>query len=344
MVATIKKQDFTKAKAKIEQEPKGFTFPDNSRSNKKLDAFFEYASPNKLEQINVDRLIPYSNPDAGYASQPFKVRDDDEMKSLVEDIKENGILTPLMINRKGNDFIILSGHRRAHAAKLAGIKEVPCIVKEYDDVMAATIVIQTNLLNREKILPSERALAYKLKMDVLRQQGARKDLTSSHGETLKKGVRSDTIVAQEEGVSRAQINRYIQLTKLLPELLEMVDKEILPFRSGISISSLPDAAQKKIYDVLKETGKTLSTSTAEKIKSLPDYSMKNLRDIIAPTPKKQIKESKPVQKKKDDNADIERYISIPFSELAGHFPKEATDEDIIKAILKSLSIAWTNNI
>ena len=309
--------------------------------------------------VPLDKLIPYSNIEAGHDRQPFLVRDDDEMKALVEDVKENGIFAPLIVNKKGSELMILSGHRRVYAAKIAGLTEVPCLIQEYDDIKAANVVIQSNLLNREKILPSERAAAYKLKMDVLKAQRQQNNEEGAQIEHPNKGVKSVEIVAQEEGVSRAQIQRYISLTSLIPELLAKVDTEEIPVNAGVNISSLTKTAQKRVYEVLTETRKPLTLNMSQKIKELKSPSKEEVRQIIAPQkPKKEKVVEESLQEKNKAVAEVpqivtapqqearkgERIIPIPFSNLADKFPATATDDEIIKEILEALSLRWTSKI
>ncbi|MCL1830045.1 MAG: ParB N-terminal domain-containing protein [Oscillospiraceae bacterium] len=293
----------------------------------------------------IDTLLPYSNVEAGHSEQPFKVRDDEEMEALVADIKENGIHTPLQINKKDNLFMILSGHRRAYAAKKAGLIEVPCIINEYDDITAANVVVGSNLLNREKILPSERVQAYKLKIDVLKQQGRRTDLTFAQIEQKLNKHNSYEIVAEEEGVSRAQIQRYISLISLTPELLEMVDNDDIPVTAGVNISSLSEPAQKRIADVLRESGKGMTIDTSQRIKNLDDFSKNNIRDVINPRLPKRPKAEKagtPVVTNPVDNT--KRIVSIPFSLIAHKFSPTVTDEVIIEKILQLLDLDWVNEL
>ena len=179
-----------------------------------------------ITNIPVEKLKPFPN-------HPFQVRDDDSMRETVESIKTYGVLQPAIVRpTKDGDYEILSGHRRKHASELAGRKTIPAIVRELDDDAAIIFMVDSNL-QRENILPSERAAAYKMKMEALKRQGVRTDLTSSQVETK---LRSDQKVAEEAGESRAQIQRYIRLTELQPELQQMVDDKKIAFTVKLAVN------------------------------------------------------------------------------------------------------------
>lgn len=351
----LNKEDFTKKLTKKElEEQQNLNFLNSMFTRKKgiegdagFDALFGIEFRD-VKYLKIEDLVPYSNSEAGHDSQPFSVKDDDEMKALVEDIRENSIIYPLIINKKGDKYMILSGHRRVHAAKILGLRDVPCIIKEYNDIQAANVVISSNLLVREKILPSERAMAYKLKIDVLKQQGKRSDLTFAQVEQKLEGHNSYEIVAAEEGVSRAQIQRYISLNLLIPELLEMIDTDRVAFNTGVNLSSIPHTAQKKVYEVIIETGKLVTLDMSSKIKELDDLSKPNIRDIINPKLNKKAKTEKeknaPKEVIQSGKEKAKRYITIPFEDIADKFSATATDEEIIARIIKALSIEWINEI
>ena len=193
-----------------------------------------------ITNIPVEKLKPFPN-------HPFQVRDDDSMRETVESIKTYGVLQPAIVRpTKDGDYEILSGHRRKHASELAGRKTIPAIVRELDDDAAIIFMVDSNL-QRENILPSERAAAYKMKMEALKRQGLRKDLTSSEFETK---LRSDQKVAEEAGESRAQIQRYIRLTELQPELQQMVDEKKMAFTPAVEISYLKPNEQRMLLDTI----------------------------------------------------------------------------------------------
>ena len=348
MAVAINKKDFQRQPKKENKDLE--KMKDNlartRNSGRDLDSLFGIDFPDNIDYIVLEDLVAYSNIAAGHDRQPFLVRDDEEMAALIEDIKENGIFNPIIVNKiDDGKFMILSGHRRVHAARALGMRDVPCIVQEYDDVKAASVVVGSNLLNREKILPSERAAAYKLKMDVLRQQGRRTDLTSSQIETKLESTRTDEIIAQEEGVSRAQVQRYVRLNTLIPELLEKVDNDEIPVNAGVIISSLTETAQKRVLDVLAETGKTLTLDNSQKIKGLKNYTKQEIRDVLNPPKIKKEKAPKKVVEVKTDQKEEEkpeeRIIPIPFSIIAERFSQDATDEEIIDRIVEALTLRWT---
>ncbi len=183
-----------------------------------------------ITNIPVEKLKPFPN-------HPFQVRDDDSMRETVESIKTYGVLQPAIVRpTKDGDYEILSGHRRKHASELAGRKTIPAIVRELDDDAAIIFMVDSNL-QRENILPSERAAAYKMKLEALKRQGIRNDLTCTQVEyKLDYGKKSVEKVAEEAGESRAQIQRYVRLTELQPELQQMVDDKKIAFTPAVEIS------------------------------------------------------------------------------------------------------------
>lgn len=188
---------------------------------------------------------------SGFAGHPFKVVDDEKMQELVESIKENGVLSPVLIRPMGMDtYEMISGHRRLHAAQLAGMETIPAIIRELSDDEATIAMVDANI-QREELLPSEKAFAYKMKMDAIKSQGKRTDLTSSQNETK---LRSDEIIARESGDSRAQIQRYIRLTELIPEILDYVDKRKISFMVAVDISYIDQEIQEWIYEYIRDNG------------------------------------------------------------------------------------------
>ena len=167
-----------------------------------------------------------------FEGHPFKVKDDEDMAKTVESIQEFGVLQPAIVRPDGDGYEILSGHRRHHACEIAGLETLPCIVRDLDDDAATILMVDSNL-QREEILPSERAWAYKMKLDAMKHQGERADLTSSQIGTK---LRSDQIMAEEIGISRNQIARFIRLTNLCPELMDMVDEKRIGFNPAVELS------------------------------------------------------------------------------------------------------------
>lgn len=188
---------------------------------------------------------------SGFKGHPFKVVDDDKMQELVESIKVNGVLSPVLIRPNGMDtYEMISGHRRLHAAQLAGLTAVPSIIRDLTDDEAVIAMVDANI-QREELLPSEKAFAYKMKMDAMKNQGKRNDLTSSQNETK---LRADEKLAQESGESRAQIQRFIRLTELIPELLDYVDQKRLSFTSAVEISYLDKEIQRWLFEYIRNNG------------------------------------------------------------------------------------------
>lgn len=188
---------------------------------------------------------------SGFKGHPFKVVDDEKMQELVESIKVNGVLSPVLIRPTGMDtYEMISGHRRLHAAQLAGLTAIPSIIREMTDDEAVIAMVDANI-QREELLPSEKAFAYKMKMEAIKNQGKRSDLTSSQNETK---LRADEKLAQEAGESRDQIQRFIRLTELIPELLEYVDKKRISFTIGVDISHLDKEIQKWLFEYIRDNG------------------------------------------------------------------------------------------
>lgn len=186
-----------------------------------------------------------------FADHPFKVLDDEKMQELVESIKVNGVLSPVLLRPKGMDtYEMISGHRRLHAAQLAGLTAIPSIIRELSDDEAVIAMVDANI-QREELLPSEKAFAYKMKMGAIKNQGKRNDLTSSQNETK---LRADEMLAKEAGESRAQVQRYIRLTELIPELLELADKKKISFMVAVDISYIDKEIQSWLNEYIKENG------------------------------------------------------------------------------------------
>ena len=212
----------------------------------------------RVEKIDINRIENFKN-------HPFKVKDDDQMENLVESIKENGVLNPILVRpTKDNKFEIISGHRRKRAVELADIGEIPCIVRELTDDEATILMVDSNL-QREEILPSEKAFAYKMKMEAMGRQGKRTDLTST---TLVEKLRTNEQLAEEVDESREQIRRYIRLTNLIPEILQMVDEKKIAFRPAVEISYLSEDNQYVLLDVMQFSDITPSLAQAIHMKKL----------------------------------------------------------------------------
>ncbi|MBB5265517.1 ParB family chromosome partitioning protein [Catenibacillus scindens] len=192
---------------------------------------------------------------SGFKGHPFKVIDDDKMQELVESIKVNGVLSPVLIRPTGMDtYEMISGHRRLHAAELAGLTAIPSIIREMTDDEAVIAMVDANI-QREELLPSERAYAYKMKLSAMKRQGERNDLSGENTSAQnERKLEAADILGEEVGVSRAQIRRYIRLTELIPELMEYVDKKRIPFTSGVEISYLDQEIQKWLFEYIRDNG------------------------------------------------------------------------------------------
>ena len=212
----------------------------------------------QVQQIPVDELFPFKN-------HPFKVLDDDAMTRTVESISQFGVRAPLIARpRPEGGYEIISGHRRKHAAELAHLDTVPVIVRNMEDDAATILMVDSNL-QREHILPSERAFAYKMKLDAIKNQGARSDLTSSQVGTK---LRADEKVAKDSGESRNQVQRFVRLTNLVPELLAMVDEKKISFNPAVELSYLDEKQQQDFLEAMDASQNAPSLSQAIRIKKL----------------------------------------------------------------------------
>ena len=212
----------------------------------------------QVQQIPIEELFPFKE-------HPFKVLDDEAMQRMVESVAQYGVLAPLIARpRPEGGYEIISGHRRQHAAELAGLDTLPVIVREMTDDAAVILMVDSNL-QRENILPSERAFAYKMKLEALKNQGARSDLTSSQ---VGMKLQALDIVGQEAGESRNQIQRFIRLTNLIPELLDMVDEKKISFNPAVELSYLDEAQQRDFLQAMDETQNAPSLSQAQRMKKM----------------------------------------------------------------------------
>ena len=219
------------------------------------------AQGEQIQQVPVAELHPFKD-------HPFKVLDDEAMLKTVESMARFGVLNPLIVRpRADGGYEIISGHRRQHAARLAGMKTLPVIVRELNDDQAILQMVESNL-QRETIRPSERAFAYKMKMEVLKHQGARTDLTSSQVGQKLRGVTSRDLVAQEAGDNARNIQRYIRLTHLIPELLELVDQKKISFNPAVELSYLTADEQRDFLQAMEDSKHPPSLSQAQRIKRL----------------------------------------------------------------------------
>ena len=212
----------------------------------------------QVQQIPIGELFPFKN-------HPFKVLDDESMQRTVESVEQYGVLSPLIARpRPEGGYEIISGHRRQHAAQLAGLDALPVIVRQMDDDAAVLLMVDSNL-QRENILPSERAFAYKMKLEAQKNQGARSDLTSPQ---VAAKFRSDDAVAKDQGISGDTVRRYIRLTNLVPELLDMVDEKKIAFNPAVELSYLDTNQQRDFLEAMNDTQNAPSLSQAQRLKKL----------------------------------------------------------------------------
>ena len=266
----------------------------------------------EIRQVPITELHPFKD-------HPFKVLDDEAMLKIVESVARFGLLTPLVVRpRQEGGYEIISGHRRQHAAQLAGLKTLPVIVRELDDDQATLQMVESNL-QRETIRPSERAFAYKMKLEALKHQGARTDLTLSQVGTK---LRSDEKVAQEEGKSRNQVQRYIRLTHLIPELLELVDQKKISFNPAVELSYLTDAEQRDFLQAMEDSKHPPSLSQAKQIKKLSragGCSYDAILDVMT----------------SDKKAQLDR-LTLKSEAIRKYFPRSYTPRQIEEIILNLL--------
>lgn len=276
---------------------------DESRAESQLE---------RVQNISISELVPFKD-------HPFKVVDDEAMLRTTESIAQYGVLTPLIARPlEAGGYEIISGHRRAHAAELAGLTEVPVLVRQMDDDAATVLMVDSNL-QRENILPSERAYAYKMKLEAMKHQGKRSDLTSGQ---LGPKLRSDEQLAQEAGESRKQVQRYICLTNLIPELLEMVDQKQISFNPAVELSYLAPEEQEIFMQAMDEVQASPSLSQAQRLKKLAqegDFTMDAAREIMNEVKK----------------GDLER-VTFRNEQLRKYFPRSYTTQQMQDTIIKLL--------
>ena len=254
-----------------------------------------------------------------FRDHPYQVLDNEEMNSLIESVQQQGIMTPLIVRPLENttdEYEIISGHRRFRAAQKAGLTEVPAFIRPVSRDEAAIMVVDSNL-HREHILPSEKAFAYKMKLEAMKRQGERSDLTSTQ---VVSKFRTSEIVGEQNGESREQVRRYIRLTKLIPDILKMVDEQRIAFSVGVELSYLSEYEQQDLLGAIELEDKTPSLSQAIQMKKLSQSGR-----LDSETISRIISEEKPNQREK---------ISFQLDELSKYFPKKFTPQDIYKRLLK----------
>lgn len=254
-----------------------------------------------------------------FRDHPYQVLDNEEMNSLIESVQQQGIMTPLIVRPledTTDEYEIISGHRRFRAAQKAGLLEVPAFIRPVSRDEAAIMLVDSNL-HREHLLPSEKAFAYKMKLEAMSRQGYRSDLTSNQ---VGRKLETADIIAEQTVESKTQIRRYIRLTKLIPDILKMVDEQRIAFSVGVELSYLTECEQQDLLEAIELEDKTPSLSQAIQMKKL-SQSGKLDSDTIS----KIISEEKPNQREK---------ISFQYDVLSKYFPKNFTPQDIYKRLLK----------
>ena len=270
----------------------------------------------QVQQIPIDELHPFTN-------HPFKVLDDEAMTRTVESIAQYGVLAPLIARPRpdGDGYEIISGHRRQYAAKLAGLETLPVIVRQMSDDAAVILMVDSNL-QREHILPSERAFAYKMKLEALKNQGARSDLTSGQ---IGPKLRSDEQIALDAGESRKQVQRFIRLTNLIPELLDMVDEKKISFNPAVELSYLDESQQRDFLEAMEDTQNAPSLSQAQLLKKMAqqgEFSYEKAFDVMG-------------QEKKSEKDTV----TIKNETLRKYFPRSYTPKQMEEKIIQLLD-AW----
>ena len=271
----------------------------------------------QVQQIPIDALHPFTN-------HPFKVLDDEAMTRTVESIAQYGVLAPLIARPRpdGDGYEIISGHRRQYAAKLAGLDTLPVIVRQMSDDAAVILMVDSNL-QREHILPSERAFAYKMKLDAIKNQGARSDLTS--GQIVQKSKLSIERVAEDAGEGYKTVQRFIRLTNLIPELLDMVDEKKISFNPAVELSYLDESQQRDFLEAMEDTQNAPSLSQAQQLKKMAqqgEFSYEKAFDVMG-------------QEKKSEKDTV----TIKNETLRKYFPRSYTPKQMEEKIIQLLD-AW----
>lgn len=277
---------------------------DESRAESQLE---------RVQNISISELVPFKD-------HPFKVVDDEAMLRTTESITQYGVLTPLIARPlEDGGYEIISGHRRAHAAEMAGLKEVPVLVRQMDDDAATVLMVDSNL-QRENILPSERAYAYKMKMEAMKRQAGRP--SKENPRQVVGNYETADLIGQESGESGRQVQRYIRLTNLIPELLEMVDQKQISFNPAVELSYLAPEEQEVFMQAMDEVQASPSLSQAQRLKKLAqegNFTMDAAREIMNEVKK----------------GDLER-VTFRNEQLRKYFPRSYTTQQMQDTIIKLL--------
>ena len=272
----------------------------------------------QVQQIPIGELFPFKN-------HPFMVLDDESMQRTVESVEQYGVLSPLIARpRPEGGYEIISGHRRQHAAQLAGLENLPVIVRQMDDDAAVLLMVDSNL-QRENILPSERAFAYKMKLEALKNQGARSDLTCGQFGHKLIGAKARDIVADESGDNARNVQRFIRLTSLIPELLDMVDEKKIAFNPAVELSYLDESQQRDFLEAMEDTQNAPSLSQAQQLKKMAqqgEFSYEKAFDVMG-------------QEKKSEKDTV----TIKNETLRKYFPRSYTPKQMEEKIIQLLD-AW----
>lgn len=276
----------------------------------------------KIGDLSIDLIHDFPN-------HPFKITDNEEMYDMVESVSKRGVIMPAIVRKESNDnYTMIAGHRRKHAAKLAGLKRIPCIIMNLTDDEATILMVDTNINQRRKMLLSEKAFAYKMKLDAIKHQGKKEDETSRLiGEKLKKIFSAD-IIGKEVGESARTIQRYVRLTYLIPELLELVDKETngMGLYPAVEISYISQENQKLIYESFKYNDATASMSQAKQLRKLNESNKLTNKKII-----EIMQQQKPNQREQ---------FKTSYDNIRKFFPNNYTNAQIDKKILELLELYY----
>ena len=283
-----------------------------------IDELLGVVNEESAMEIEISKIHPFKN-------HPFKVLDDEKMQDLVESVKINGVLTPVLLRMDENeDYEMVSGHRRMHAAQLAGLTTIPAIVRELSDDDAIVTMVDANI-QREELLPSEKAFAYKMKLDAMKRQGIRTDLTCVQNEH-KSGKKSRELLGEQVGISSVQVTRYIRLTELIPELLDLVDNKKLQFTVAVDISYIDKEVQGWIYEYICDTGFIKPKQIAALRNQLNDGPINQIQMLSI--------FNNCVMAKK-----VSRSLTFSEKKLTKYFPDDYTAKDM-EQIIESLLEKW----
>ena len=283
-----------------------------------IDELLGVVNEESAMEIEISKIHPFKN-------HPFKVLDGEKMQDLVESVKINGVLTPVLLRMDENeDYEMVSGHRRMHAAQLAGLTTIPAIVRELSDDDAIVTMVDANI-QREELLPSEKAFAYKMKLDAMKRQGIRTDLTCVQNEH-KSGKKSRELLGEQVGISSVQVTRYIRLTELIPELLDLVDNKKLQFTVAVDISYIDKEVQGWIYEYICDTGFIKPKQIAALRNQLNDGPINQIQMLSI--------FNNCVMAKK-----VSRSLTFSEKKLTKYFPDDYTAKDM-EQIIESLLEKW----